>query len=95
MVRVSALVALILAAAPAAAADLAVSIESRAVVAPGLWRGHFSGGINYNPRAQDIALAWTDQVAYFPDHGSCWRWIRGLRAQVQPYQGFTGCLRIR
>lgn len=95
MVRVSAVVALILVAMPALAADLDVVVERHAVAAPGLWRGHFSGGTNYNPRAQNIALAWTDQVAYFPDHASCWRWIRGLRASVRPYQGFTGCLRIR
>lgn len=65
------------------------------VVSPGLWRGHFSGGFNYDPPAPTIALAWTDQVEFFPDDLSCRRWMRGLRAQYRTYQGFGGCLRIR
>ena len=97
--RVSA-VLLVLALGPpaASAADLGVPVTERAValVSPGLWRGHFSGGRNYDPRNFEIvALDWTDQVAFFPDNLTCRRWIRDLRVKFATYQGFTGCLRIR
>ena len=81
-------------ASSAGAADLAVtSVET--VVSPGLWRGHFSGGTNVAPPSQDIVVAWTDEVAFFPDLGACTRWVRDRRTHVKPYQGFSGCLRIR
>lgn len=94
MVRAVALaaVALLTAVTAVHAADLGVEV---APVSPGLWRGHFSGGTNVAPPSQDIVVAWTDEVAFFPDHGTCARWIRDRRSQVRPYQGFTGCLRIR
>lgn len=99
MVRRFALaVSLLTLAQAASAADLVVSksVVVAAPVAPGLWRGHFSGGRNYDPRNQEIvAVNWTDQVAFFPDDGTCRRWIRDLRQQWKTYQGFTGCLRIR
>ena len=95
MSRASILVVLMALATPAAsAADFAVE-TARVAVAPGLWRGHFSGGLNYDPPAQNIALAWNDQVSFFPDDVSCRRWIRDLRRQFRTYQGFSGCLRIR
>ena len=95
MVRVAVLaaVALLIAPAVAVAADAFPSLGP--VTSPGLWRGHFSGGTNVAPPSQDIVVAWTDEVAFFPDQGSCARWIRDRRAYVKPYQGFTGCLRIR
>ena len=80
------------------AADLAVRepVVIAAPVVPSLWRGHFSGGRNYDPRNLEIvAVDWTDQVSFFPDDGSCRRWISDLRRQWRTYQGFTGCLRIR
>ena len=102
MVRVFVFAAFAVLATPlaASAADLdtrlaAGAAETDARLEPGLWRGHFSGGTNYDPSAQDIALVWTDQVAYFPDPGTCRRWIHDLRARVRPYQGYSGCLRIR
>ena len=97
MIRVFALAAFVVVAAPvvAGAADLDAPAVGAGMAGPGLWRGHFSGGTNYDPPAQDIALAWTDEVAYFPDLGGCRRWVRDRRAQVRPYQGYTGCLRIR
>lgn len=80
------------------AADLVVSRRAvvTATVAPGLWRGHFSGGRNFDPRNPEIvAVDWTDQVAFFPSDASCRRWIGDLRHRWKTYQGFTGCLRIR
>lgn len=87
-------------AGPALAADLAVkstrTLQAVAVVpAPGLWRGHFTGGRNYAPGADFIGLDWADKVAFFPDDRSCRRWIRDLRAQYRTYEGWKGCIRIR
>ena len=96
MVRVVALAAVVVlsVSATAGAADFDAGAPGPAI-SPGLWRGHFSGGTNVAPPSQDIVVAWTDEVAFFPDQGSCTRWIRDRRAHVKPYQGFTGCLRIR
>ena len=98
MIRRAALaISLLVPCLPATAADLAVRSDAViATVAPGLWRGHFSGGRNYDPRNLEIvAVDWTDQVEFFPTDGTCRRWIGDLRRQWRTYQGFTGCLRIR
>ena len=96
MVRVFALaaVAVLSASAMAGAADLD-AFDPGPAISPGLWRGHFSGGTNIAPPSQDIVVAWTDEVAFFPDQRTCTRWIRDRRVYVKPYQGFSGCLRIR
>ncbi len=70
-------------------------VDERLAVAPGLWRGHFSGGINVAPYNQDIAVAWNEQVAFFPDDGSCRRWITSQKRLFATYTGHKGCLRIR
>ena len=98
MIRRAALaISLLVLSLPAVAADLAVRSEVVIpAVAPGLWRGHFSGGRNYDPSNLEIvAVDWTDQVELFPTDGTCRRWISDLRRQWRTYQGFTGCLRIR
>lgn len=96
MVRVVAFAAVVFLSASTmtSAADLAAGVAETAI-SPGLWRGHFSGGTNVAPPSQDIVVAWTDEVAFFSDQGTCTRWIRDRRAYVKPYQGFSGCLRIR
>lgn len=99
------LVGLLLGASGASAADLAarprvieVQRPERVVTVtplPSLWRGHFSGGRNADPQADFVALDWADKVEFFPDDGSCRRWINKLKAQYRTYEGFKGCIRIR
>ena len=102
MVRTIALALATLAAGTGAtlAADLGARVvEERVVVAPvvapGLWRGHFSGGINVAPYNTDVTVAWNEQVAFFPDDRSCRRWITSQKRLFATYSGHKGCLRIR
>ena len=87
--------ALFAAGSAANAADYRSDVVGVPLVSTGLWRGHFSGGINVDPYQQDIVLAWNDEVSYFPDDVSCRRWIRSQKRLFPTYEGHKGCLRIR
>ena len=96
MIRSLFLAIAFMAAAPAVdAADYGSPMVAEPRAAYGLWRGHFSGGINVDPYQQDIVPAWNDEVAFFPDDVSCRRWIRSQKRLFPTYEGHKGCLRIR